>query len=253
MRLLILLCIALCGALACGGGTTSPPKAATVIPAATETSEPTASARPAASVVPTEAPTRAAGACAGPELDLRVVDKQRGLPADFVPGGLVRIDPRWAVPGLPEHSLLPDPAAAIVRLLDAAQTEGHTMRIRSAYRSYEEQQRTFQFWIDRLGETQARRESAPPGHSEHQLGTTVDVSSAAVSWELITPFGETPEGEWLAANAHRFGFALSYPEGAEAVTGYIWEPWHLRYLGVACATQWYLSEQVLVRFLEALR
>jgi LAS superfamily LD-carboxypeptidase LdcB len=211
----------------------------------------TATVGGASTAVPT--PTPVAGACADPALELRVVDKQRGLPQDHIPAGLVPIDPRWAVPGLPEQSLLPDPAAAIVRLLEAAEAEGHTMRIRSTYRSYAEQQRTFQFWIDRLGETQARRESAPAGHSEHQLGTTVDVSSAAVNWELITPFGETPEGDWLAENAHRFGFALSYPQHAEAITGYIWEPWHLRYIGVACATQWRLGGQVLVRFLEGLR
>ena len=74
-----------------------------------------------------------------------------------------------------------------------------------------------------------------------------------MNWELITPFGETPEGRWLADNAHRLGFALSYPQEAETVTGYIWEPWHLRYVGVACAAQWHVSGQVLVRFLESLR
>jgi D-alanyl-D-alanine carboxypeptidase len=228
-------------------------------PAARTTETPTASAAPrqTATVASTSAPVLTAtplvGPCADPALELRVVDKERGLAQDHVPVGLIRIDPRWAVPGLPEQSLLPDAAAAIVRLLETAEAEGHMLRIRSTYRSYEEQQRTFQFWIDRLGETQARRESAPAGHSEHQLGTTVDVSSAAVNWELITPFGETPEGEWLAENAHRFGFALSYPQDAEAITGYIWEPWHLRYIGVACATQWRIGGQVLVRFLEGLR
>jgi D-alanyl-D-alanine carboxypeptidase len=181
-----------------------------------------------------------------------VVDKQRGLPRDDAPRDLVRIDAAWVVPGMPEQALRQEAASAIVRLLDAAQREGHVIRIRSTYRSYEEQQRTFQFWIDELGEAQARRESAPAGHSEHQLGTTVDLASAAVNWELITPFGATSEGKWLAANAHRFGFALSYPQDAEDVTGYIWEPWHLRYLGNACAAEWRASGKVLVRFLEGL-
>jgi D-alanyl-D-alanine carboxypeptidase len=239
--------------VACAGNTTLPDAPATATATPVVTTVTVQPATPLPTATPALAPTTNSAACADATLDLRVVDKQRALPRDEVPASLVRIDARWSVPGLAEQALLPDPASAIVQLLQRAADAGHVLRIRSTYRSYEEQERTFQFWIDRLGEAQARRESAPPGHSEHQLGTTVDVSSAAVNWELITPFGETPEGQWLAEHAYRFGFALSYPQDAEQITGYIWEPWHLRYIGATCAAQWHASGQVLVRFLEALR
>jgi D-alanyl-D-alanine carboxypeptidase len=77
--------------------------------------------------------------------------------------------------------------------------------------------------------------SARPGHSEHQLGTTADISNADVGYRLTEEFGETPAGRWLAENAWRYGFVLSYPEGAEAVTGYKYEPWHFRWVGEAAA------------------
>jgi D-alanyl-D-alanine carboxypeptidase len=122
--------------------------------------------------------------------------------------------------------------------------------VRSTFRSYDEQVTTFQYWVSRLGEAQAKRESAPAGHSEHQLGTTADLAVASINWELIEEFGGTPEGKWLAANAYRYGFALSYPQGGEAETGYIWEPWHIRYVGTPCAAAWKSSNLILVRFLE---
>ena len=76
--------------------------------------------------------------------------------------------------------------------------------------------------------------------------------SNAVGWELITAFGATADGKWLAAHAHEYGFAISYPPDGEAVTGYIYEPWHIRYVGKACAADWKASGAVLVQFLERL-
>jgi D-alanyl-D-alanine carboxypeptidase len=123
--------------------------------------------------------------------------------------------------------------------------------VRSGFRTYAQQVDTFQFWVRELGEQQAKRESAPAGHSEHQLGTTADLSSSAVGWQLIEEFGATAEAKWLASHAHEYGFALSYPQDSEPVTGYVWEPWHIRYLGRECATAWRQSGVVLVRFLES--
>lgn len=181
--------------------------------------------------------------------DLRLVDKERGLSPDDVPTDLVRIDDQWAAPGFPGQSLRQPAADALVGLLEAAEAAGHELRIRSTYRSYEEQIETFNYWVNRLGEVQARRESAPAGHSEHQLGTTADLSSREVGWDLIPEFAETPEGQWLAENAHEYGFALSYPPDSEAVTGYVYEPWHIRYIGVDCAAKWKASGLLLIRFL----
>ncbi|MFA7296961.1 MAG: M15 family metallopeptidase [Dehalococcoidia bacterium] len=227
-------------ALACGGE----PKP----PASTSTPAPTS----VAMTVATAAATSAASACVPGtgEPDLRVVDKQRGLAASYVPGDLVRLDDAWAAPGFAGQRLRPQTATALVALLRDAEAQGMKLRVRSTFRSYDEQVTTFQYWVSRLGEAQAKRESAPAGHSEHQLGTTADLAVASINWELIEEFGGTPEGKWLAANASRYGFALSYPQGGEAETGYIWEPWHIRYVGMPCATAWKSSNLVLVRFLE---
>jgi len=221
---------------------------------------PTATATPTPSATPTAQPTTSTAAvqtCAvfAQGVDpfvLRVVDKQRGLPADYRPADLQAVADRWAVPGFPGITMRAIAAQPLVDMLAAAQAQGIELRVRSSFRSYAEQARTFQFWIDQLGEAQARRESAPPGHSEHQLGTTADVISQSVGWELITQFGDTPEGKWLAAHVHEYGFAISYPPDGEAVTGYIYEPWHIRYLGKSCAAEWRASGLVLVQFLERL-
>lgn len=184
---------------------------------------------------------------------LRVIDKDRGgLARDYVPSDLVRIEDRWAVPGFAGQTMRAEAAAVLVRLLDAADKSGTELRVRSTFRSYGEQVGTFQFWVDRLGEAQAKRLSAPAGHSEHQLGTTADISSRNINWELLTSFGDLPEGKWVDAHAHEFGFAISYPRNGEAVTGYMYEPWHIRYIGTARAAEWKRSGMILVKFLEQL-
>ena len=153
-------------------------------------------------------------------------------------------------PGFPSRLLRKEAAEALVVMLRAARAEGHELRVRSAYRSYEEQATTFQYWIYQLGEEEARRVSAPPGYSEHQLGTTVDLTSASIGWQLEQPFGQTPEGQWLEAHAHEYGYPLSYPQGAEEITGYTYEPWHFRYIGQDQAVRWAQSGLTLVEFLK---
>ena len=206
---------------------------------------------PLATRTPTPVPTQAADPADedSPRL-LTIVDKEQGLPPAYVPPGLVEISPEWIVPGFANRLLRKEAAEALVAMLQAARAEGHELRVISAYRSYEEQATTFQYWIDQVGEEEARRVSAPPGHSEHQLGTTVDLTSASVGWQLEQPFGQTPEGQWLAAHAHEYGFPLSYPQGAEEITGYRYEPWHFRYIGQDQAVRWAHSGLTLVEFLK---
>ena len=250
--------IALAALLLVACGEDAPPPITVTAP--TSTAQATAAATKATTTAvqqATSTPQATAAASRGcapaPNPDtflLRVVDKQRGLPADYCPADLQNIDDRWAVPGFPGQLMRAPAAGPLVQLLTAAQAQGVELRVRSSYRTYQEQARTFQFWIDQLGEAQAKRESAPPGNSEHQLGTTADVISASIGWELIIEFGATPEGKWLAAHAHEFGFAISYPPDGETITGYIYEPWHIRYIGKGCSTAWKASGQVLVQFLE---
>lgn len=188
--------------------------------------------------------------------DLHVlVDKERGLGEDYVPPNLELIPADWMIPEPAFHGqyLRLEALEALAPMLEEARIDGADPRIRSAYRSYQVQVDTFAYHVQQRGEEEARRVSAPPGHSEHQLGTTIDFSSEAVGWQLTSEFDETPEGLWLFEHAHRFGFALSYPEDAEHITGYIYEPWHWRYIGREAAMAWHETGRApLITFLEEL-
>lgn len=171
------------------------------------------------------------------------VDKEHALAPDCAPPDLVALPAELTDGGT--HLLRREAAEALARMLAAARAEGHRLYVVSAYRSYEQQVQTYQYWVSVLGEAEAQRTSARPGHSEHQLGTTVDLSSDAVGGQLVQEFGATPEGKWLEANAWRFGYALSYPDGQEAATGYAYEPWHWRYVGPEAAARWKQSGMTL--------
>ena len=135
-------------------------------------------------------------------------------------------------------------------MFDQAEQSGIYLHARSGYRSYQTQVQLFQSYADRNGEEAANRYSAKPGHSEHQTGLVMDVTSESVDYQLSESFGETEEGKWLKEHAHEFGFIIRYPEGAEDITGYIYEPWHIRYLGVDMATKVYESGLTYEEFLE---
>ncbi len=205
------------------------------------TQTPLETAAPASPTAPAPSPTVAeAGDAQGGEHlpcgDMLVpIDKERALAADCAPGDLVPLPAQWVANGT--QYLRAEAAEALVRMLEDARAAGHEIRVTSAYRSYEEQAWTFDYWVRQLGEAEARRTSAEPGHSEHQLGTTVDLSTASLGWALTPEFGDTAAGRWLAENAWRYGFVMSYPEGSEPVTGYAYEPWHWRYVGVGVATE----------------
>ena len=130
-------------------------------------------------------------------------------------------------------------AISDLRALDrAAKAAGIRLRVVSAYRSYWSQKATFNYWVEKDGYATAVRYSARPGHSEHQLGTTVDFSfvGGADPWNYAD-FASTRAGAWLKANAWKYGWVMSYPKGAEHLTGYGYEPWHYRYFGRTLAYQ----------------
>ncbi|GAB4332901.1 MAG: hypothetical protein Kow0010_18970 [Dehalococcoidia bacterium] len=201
---------------------------------------------------PTATPTPATGpgggslvtvACGDP---LAPLDKQHRLPANCVPADLVTVPGAYSSGG---HQLTAATVDALVEMLDAAAAEGHVMVVVSAYRSYAQQEATYNWHVDTFGQAYADRVSARPGHSEHQLGTTADLSSASVGYELTEAFGDTPEGLWLAENSWKFGFIISYPAGKEHITGYAYEPWHVRYVGKDIAAQVHASGLTLHEFL----
>jgi len=119
----------------------------------------------------------------------------------------------------------------LVAMRAAAQQDGVQLVILSAYRSFNLQVLTFDYWAGVGGFEQALRTSARPGHSEHQLGTAIDFGDGiAAPWEYAD-WARTPQGAWLAAHAVEFGFVLSFPKGKTDVTCYDYEPWHYRYVG----------------------
>jgi len=132
-------------------------------------------------------------------------------------------------------------------LISDAKKSGAPIKIISAYRSYERQKSIFAFWSGR--EKDADRFSAEAGHSEHQLGTTLDFGSEDGSSDLREIFGDTPTGKWLAENSWKYGFVMSYPKGKAEITGYIYEPWHFRYIGIEEARAWRESGLTLSEYL----
>ena len=151
------------------------------------------------------------------------------LPSDYYPGDLVDTSTAGLNGGYPIRSfLVPDLRA----MVDAARAAGVPLGVVSGFRSYAQQITTFNGWVAVSGYAAALRTSARPGHSEHQLGTTLDFTSAggAAPWEYAD-WAATPAGGWMRANAWRYGFVMSYPAGSYAQTVYDYEPWHYRYLG----------------------
>ena len=146
-----------------------------------------------------------------------VVNKKYKLPSSYAPG------------------LRSETSNALAQLTNAASSAGIGLKTLSGYRSYETQAATYSRWVARDGQALADTYSARPGHSEHQTGLAVDVGASNGVCDLETCFGNTAEGKWVAANAQNYGFIIRYPNGKDAITGYQYEPWHLRYVGVDVA------------------
>ncbi len=164
-----------------------------------------------------------------------LVNKQHALHQRYVPPDLQNV----LVTGI-SQDMCAEAAVALEALFEAARADGVPLSSVSGYRSFSKQSTIYQRKVDTIGTEEADRISARPGTSEHQLGLAMDVSRKGSS-QLNSAFGKTDEGMWLKENAHRFGFIVRYLEGYEDVTGYDYEPWHIRYVGVEYATAIYHS------------
>lgn len=129
----------------------------------------------------------------------------------------------------------------LAALREAAAADGHAIEVQSAYRSYQTQADTFAYWVEQAGYEQALDTSARPGHSQHQLGTTIDFTSGATPPWQYADWGATPAGAWMAENAWRYGWVRTYPPGSEDVACYTYEPWHYRWVGREMAADWRAS------------
>ena len=156
-----------------------------------------------------------------------VVNKRQPLsPSTYAPTDLTSVGSGQV--------LRADAAAALLQMISAAAAANVPLRAVSGYRSYAYQVSVHQRAIDDEGTDDAEQASARPGHSEHQTGWAVDVGGGGCDVEEC--FADTPQGRWVAANSWRYGFIVRYPQGAQAVTGYTYEPWHLRWVDVPLAT-----------------
>ncbi|WP_018962290.1 M15 family metallopeptidase [Sporolactobacillus vineae] len=173
---------------------------------------------------------------ANPDSTLVLVNKFFKLPDHYVPRHLVTADVRFIDGGKSEKDKMQRVAAsALKRMFDAAKKDHVPLAGVSAYRSFKMQTRLFDYYSDIDGKKQALKYSALPGTSEHETGLAIDVSGISGAYAASTAFNTTPEARWLARHARDFGFIVRYPEGKEQVTGYEYEAWHIRYVGVKAA------------------
>lgn len=179
-----------------------------------------------------------------PESIYCLVNKEYSLPSDYEPDDLVVPNIDFSIDYESEKKYLRKEAAeAIEQMFTAAANEDLKIVGVSGYRSYTRQKEIYEKNLKNRGTTHTNQYSAKPGYSEHQTGLVMDVSCESEGYDLQKSFGETPEGIWLAENAHNYGFIIRYPEDKSEITGYAYEPWHLRYVGVPMAT--YLTENNL--------
>jgi len=168
-----------------------------------------------------------------------VVNKTRPLhPTDYVPPDLVVPNiPLRLTSGDQEMHVSKQMATDLESLVSAGNKANVHLMLASGYRSYNLQVLVYNQNVKSLGQAGADQASAKPGTSEHQTGFAADLEPASRVCEVATCFSTTPEGIWLAAHAYQYGFIIRYPADKTAITGYEYEPWHVRYVGVALATE----------------
>jgi len=182
---------------------------------------------------------------------LVLVNKEYKLPESYAPSDLV-LASASGIRGGNNFYLRNLVIEDLRALVNAATADAIDLSIVSAYRSYATQVDTYNYWVRvNGGSTDAADTiSARAGHSQHQLGTALDFSSSEVSDGSFERFQTTKASAWLAANAWEYGFVISYPSGYENTTGYSYESWHYRYIGVANAQEMHGNDMILEVYLE---
>jgi len=169
---------------------------------------------------------------------LVLINKKRNLPSNYKPSDLVIPNVKFSFSGNDQKKYMRKEAAkALEELFAAAEKDGIYLYAVSGYRSYSRQKSLFDYRAARDGFEKANKLTAYPGQSEHQTGLAMDVSCQSLGFDLREQFAQTPEGIWLKDNAHKFGFIIRYFKGAEGITGYSYEPWHIRYVGKSAASE----------------
>lgn len=164
--------------------------------------------------------------------DILIANKQYPLPSTFEPGEDVTA------------------REAFDELAAASSLEGYQLTAFSTYRAFDRQVELYEGYVARDGVAEADRYSARPGYSEHQTGLAFDIGEVNQEQHWASSsFAETKAGQWLAENAHHYGFILRYPEGKEQITGYMYEAWHFRYVGKEIAKEIYETNSTLEEYI----
>lgn len=181
---------------------------------------------------------------------LVLVNKEYKLPSTYAPSDLVKASNSGIRRGenyYLRNILIPD----LTNMVNDAKAQGIDLSIVSAYRSYQTQVNTYNYWLAKNDNNVEYVDtfSARPGHSQHQLGTAIDFSSSEIGDALGDSFANTKASQWLTENAYKYGFVISFPKGYESITGYKFESWHYRYIGVNNAKDIVSTGQILELYL----
>ncbi|CEH36256.1 M15 family metallopeptidase [Romboutsia lituseburensis] len=180
------------------------------------------------------------------EPNLILVNKENPLDSDYKPSNLVKPNIPFADSANEEERYMKSESSmAIEELFRSAEQEGIKLLGMSAYRSYDSQKNIYYNRIRSVGKKEADRYVAKPGKSEHQTGFAIDITNED-RWFVKS----TEEAQWLAKNAHNYGFILRYPENKEDITGVAYEPWHIRYVGKETAKKIYEEQITFEEFIE---
>ncbi|WP_275695614.1 M15 family metallopeptidase [Ferdinandcohnia quinoae] len=185
-----------------------------------------------------------------PENILSIVNKETSLPSSYVPPDLVypNVIFSFGDAKVEKRYIRKEAGDALEKLFDLGKKQNIHLFAVSGYRSYIRQKSVFDNEVKNYGLEHAEKLVATPGESEHQSGLAMDITSSSVNYTLTEDFGATTEGKWVKDNAHLFGFIIRYPKGKETITGYNYEPWHLRYVGVQIATLIYENDLTLEEY-----
>ncbi|ANB60146.1 D-alanyl-D-alanine carboxypeptidase family protein [Anoxybacillus amylolyticus] len=186
---------------------------------------------------------------------LALVNKEQSLPAFYKPSDLVvpNVPFSFSETNVEKRYLRLEAARALEQLFAAAKKAGISLVAVSGYRSYDRQKELFDEEVKKNGKEKAIHAVAFPGQSEHQTGLAIDISSQSMKANLTASFGETNEGKWVATHAHEYGFIIRYPKGKEAITGYQYEPWHIRYVGQKAAKVIYEKNITLEEYFQIVK
>ncbi|MGG4264062.1 M15 family metallopeptidase [Peribacillus simplex] len=190
---------------------------------------------------------------ANPESIPVLVNKQYSLPENYKPNDLIYPKVDFIFQDKIEKRMMREEAGkALEKMFQAAAKENMHFAGVSAYRSHQTQIAVFNNYVAKDGEEKAKTYSAMPGTSEHETGLAIDVTTQDGTCAAQDCFGDKNEAIWLAEHAHEYGFIIRYPEGKENITGYKYEPWHIRYVGIDVATEIFETKSTLEEYYNAM-